>query len=145
MLTSQLSATAPSKEKCVIILDGDLPPGVAANAAAVLASAVFCKVDGLLGADVQDADGRTHTAITKYALPILQGDPRLLQTLYDTAYDDHQLIVAGFSHQARTARHYADYTLRMASTHGAELDFAGVALFGPVKAVNKLTGNLECL
>ncbi|MGE4292856.1 MAG: DUF2000 domain-containing protein [Desulfovibrio sp.] len=138
-------ATDPKKEKCVLILDGALLPGQAANAAAVLASAIFCKVDGLLGPDVLDADGRTHVAITRFPLPVLRGDAEQLRRLHDQAHADERLLVAGFTHQARTARHYADYTERMAQADASALSYAGIALFGPAKVVNILTGNLECL
>ncbi|WP_022662819.1 DUF2000 domain-containing protein [Paucidesulfovibrio longus] len=145
MTCGEFKATDPRKQKCVIVLDGALPAGLAANAAAVLAAAVFRKVDGLLGPDVRDADGRTHAAITRFPLPILKGDAVLLQSLHDKAHADERIMVAGFTHQARTARHYDDYTQRMAAAGAETLSYAGIALFGSCRIVNKLTGNLECL
>jgi hypothetical protein len=145
MACGKFTATDPGKQKCVIVLDAALPAGLAANAAAVLAAAVFSRVDGLLGPDVSDADGRTHAAITRFPLPILKGDADLLQSLHDKAHSDERILVAGFTHQARTARHYEDYTQRMAAAEAAALSYAGIALFSSCKIVNKLTGNLECL
>jgi len=46
--------------KCVIVIDRDLPPGLAANAAAALGMSLGAQVDGLIGPDVADADGVVH-------------------------------------------------------------------------------------
>lgn len=138
-------ATNPGKQKCVFVLDEALSPGQAANAAAVLAGALFREVDGLLGPEVPDADGRIHAAITRFNLPVLRAGAERLCELETAVRADERLVLADFPHPARTARQYEDYAARLAECGAGELRYAGLAIFGPAKAVNRLTGNLECL
>jgi len=46
--------------RCVIVVDAALPPGRAANAAAVLALTLGKRHPHLVGADITNADGDVH-------------------------------------------------------------------------------------
>src|SRR3954470_22743403 len=63
---------APMPERCVIVVDADLPPGLAANAAAVLALTLGAREPALAGADLVDADGREHPGLIPIGLPVLK-------------------------------------------------------------------------
>ena len=49
-------------ERCVIVIDEALPPGLAANAAAVLALTLGREEPALVGAGFVDADEGAHPA-----------------------------------------------------------------------------------
>ena len=55
----------------MIVVDADLAPGLAANAAAVLAVTLGATVDGLAGPDLVDADGDVHAGLFEKGLPVL--------------------------------------------------------------------------
>ena len=63
--------TGQTAERCVIVVDEDLAPGLAANAAAVLALTLGATVDGLVGPDLVDADGDVHPGLFAAGLPVL--------------------------------------------------------------------------
>ena len=63
--------TGQTPERCVIVVDEDLAPGLAANAAAVLALTLGVTVDGLVGPDLVDADGDVHPGLFAAGLPVL--------------------------------------------------------------------------
>ena len=71
--------------KIVIILDPDLPPGVKANAAAVLAFSASRQVPGGIGPEVADADGGRHPGITSLPIPVLGCPDDRLADLRDRA------------------------------------------------------------
>jgi hypothetical protein len=55
--------TGQTAERCAIVIDADLAPGLAANAAAVLALTLGATVDGIVGPDLVDADGEVHPGL----------------------------------------------------------------------------------
>ena len=55
----------------MIVVDADLAPGLAGNAAAVLAVTLGATVDGLVGPDLVDADGDVHPGLFSAGLPVL--------------------------------------------------------------------------
>ena len=59
--SATLLASMP--ERCVIVVDESLPPGLAANAAAVLALTLGAREPALVGADLVDADDRSHPGL----------------------------------------------------------------------------------
>lgn len=70
-----------SGQKCVLVIDGALPAGVAANTAAILGITLGKRFPEIVGPDVADAAGRVHTGITGSPIPILKGDRALLHDL----------------------------------------------------------------
>ena len=76
-MTGQLTAATTAADhaappgRCTIVLDEALPPGLAANAAAMLALTLGATVEGLPGEDLVDADGQVHPGLFPPGLPIL--------------------------------------------------------------------------
>lgn len=140
--------TCTSKDKApkfVIVVDSALPPGLAANAAAVLALTVGPHAHGALGPAVCDADGTEHPGITRLPIPVLACAGAGLGALREEAARLTGVFVAGFPVLAQRARRYDEYRSRMAATPGAGLEYAGVALYGEADAVARLTGYLPLL
>ena len=128
-------------ERCVIVLDEGLPPGLAANAAAVLAVTLGARAPGLLGADIEDGDGGQHPGLIDRGLPILKAPLRELGAIRARAVEAGVAVV-GFRQETTD---YAAYGARIAGTATAELDYLGLLISGPKRAVNRLTGSLPLL
>ena len=60
--------------KCVMVIDEELPLGLIANTAAVLAMSIGDKIKGIIGDDVRDGDGQLHRGITNLPIPLLKGN-----------------------------------------------------------------------
>jgi hypothetical protein len=133
---------AMSSAVCAIVLNRSLPPGRAANAAAVLAASVGRSHPEIIGPDVRDGSGEVHPGITSISFPILRADTEGLKALLLSGRQAG-LGVCGFTDLAQGCHHYDEYTARMAATPGPQLSFAGVSLFGQRSAVKMLTGGLS--
>jgi hypothetical protein len=72
--TDAAAATTPTL-RTVIVIDRDLPKGLAANAAAVLAHAFGARRPDLVGGDFSDATGATHAGLIPTGLPVLGRPP----------------------------------------------------------------------
>jgi hypothetical protein len=134
-----------TKNKCAVVLGDELPTGLAANAAGVLSVTLGHRVDGLVGADVEDADGVAHPGIIHVPLPILKAPRAEVAAIVRAAAEDDELFFVAFSALAQSCRTYAEYTAKMAATVTADLDSIGVGLHGPRKRVDRLVGSLPLL
>jgi hypothetical protein len=129
-------------EKCAIVVDRELPAGLAMNTVAALALSVGKFTDGIVGDDVKDADGRLHTGITSIPLPVLRADAGELRDVAVRALGASDVFVVDFTSVAQSSRSYDEYTRRTAEIPTGELPYIGVALCGSRKAVDRLTGSL---
>jgi Protein of unknown function (DUF2000) len=130
-------------ERLAIVLDGTLPAGLAANAAAVLALTLGRHTDGVLGPDVPDADGRAHRGITALTVPVLSATPDELRGLVTAADAAEGVLAVDFASVAQAARRYEDYVDALATAGTAEHSYVGVGLAGPKRAVSRLVGNFR--
>lgn len=130
--------------KVAIVVDGSLPPGLAANTAAVLALTLGRRVESIIGPDLKDADGSTHVGITTVPIPILTATANEVKSLRNRAVGE-QLLVVGFTDCAQRTRTYDDYAQLLEKATEDDLSYIGIAVHGPRKAVQKLTGSLPLL
>jgi hypothetical protein len=137
-----LAAAAP--ERLVVVVDEALPPGLAANAAAVLAFTLGAQLPEFVGEDYRDADGGLHPGLIPVGLPILRAPGATLPGLRERALASGVAVVAFPSFGHRT-NDYEEFRAFVARTPGAELRFLGLALHGPRRPVAKLTGSLALL
>ncbi|HLW02161.1 MAG TPA: DUF2000 domain-containing protein [Ktedonobacterales bacterium] len=131
--------------KCVMVLDEQLPIGLAVNTAAVLALTLGSGVKALLGPDVRDGSGHVHVGITTLPIPILKADGEKLKRLWLQARERGDVFVVDFTDVAQTSHVYEEYTQKIAALSAEQLHYLGVALYGKKEAVNKLTGSLPLL
>ncbi len=134
-----------ARHKCAVVVGAELSAGLAANAAGVLSVTLGHRIEGLVGADVEDADGVTHAGIIHVPLPILTASRAELAAIVRAAAEDDELFFVAFSALAQSCRTYEEYTARMAATATADLAGVGVALHGPRKRVDRLVGSLPLL
>jgi hypothetical protein len=130
-----------------MIINQDLPVGLIANTAAVLALTIGHKVDGISGQDVEDSDGQVHTGITQVPIPLLKGDSNLIRStrakLLDM--DPEQVFFVDVCDVAQQSKTYAQYEARLRETPVEQLTYLGIAICGPKKQVNTLTGHIGLL
>jgi hypothetical protein len=128
--------------KVVIVLDGELPLGLAANAAAALAFSVSPLLPECVGSAIADASGAAHPGITNIPLPVLATSSAGLAELRETVVRSAGVACIDFSDIAQRAKNYADYAraLRVASPEA--IRYLGLCVFGEDRAVRSLTGRL---
>ena len=130
--------------RTVIVIDRELPKGLAANAAAVLGHGFGSRVPGLVGADFADAAGASHTGLIPTGLPVLGADAADLPALRSAAVE-RGLTVVDLPAPGQQTTDYDEFRGMVAATPSAELSYLGVALSGPRRAVGRLTGRLALL
>lgn len=134
-------------EKCVLVIDGQLPPGVIANTAAILGITLGKQVPEAVGDDVWDGAGRRHLGIIAFPVPILRGDAAQIKALREKLYEPRYagLTVADFSDFAQGCRTYGEFTDGLRTVPEEELRYLGLAVCGEKKLVSRLTGSLPLL
>lgn len=128
--------------KVVIVLDKDLPVGVQANAAAVLAFSASGRLPGAVGCDLVDGDGSLHPGITNVPLPVLACEEEGLRALREKARSLPQVACVDFPDVAQRARNYADYEASLGAAREADLRYLGLCIYGEPSSVRRLTGHL---
>lgn len=142
MLDAELFS--PTTHKIVLVLDEYLGAGLAANTAAVLSLSLGNLLrSAALGPDLTDASGTSHAAITNIPIPILKADPDAIRALAAGAKTDPAVYVVDVTDAAQTTKNYADYTAKLSALGDDELTYLGIAVCGPKKTVNRVSGSLS--
>ncbi len=133
--------------KCVMVINQELPLGLIANTAAVLAVSLGCKIDGMVGEDVLDQDGHLHRGITQVPIPLLKGNSELIRSIREKLLELNadDLYFVDFCDVAQQSKHYDEFKMRLKQTPTDQLNYLGIAIYGPVREVNRLTGNIGLL
>lgn len=133
--------------KCVMIIDEELPSGIAANTAAALGISLSGRIDGLVGNKLVDQDGRLHEGVTNIAIPILVSSREELRKMHDCIMEkgDSDILLIGFDEVAQKSLNYKDYEEKLALTPKDQIDYLGVCIYGPRSKINKLTGKLRMM
>ena len=134
-------------EKCVMMLDESLPRGLLANTAAILGITLGKRLPGVVGADVTDQSGSVHLGIIEFPVPILRGTPETIRQLRETLCSPgfQELTVVDFSDLAQGCRTYGEFVEKMGRSPQSALQYLGIALCGPKKKINRLTGSMPLL
>jgi hypothetical protein len=133
--------------KCVMIIDQNLPVGLIANTAAVLALTIGHRIEGIIGEDVRDGDDQVHAGITQLPIPLLKGDSDLIRSIRErlSEMDSEQVFFVDFCDVAQKSKAYANYKANLEQTPADQLTYLGIAICGPKKQVNGLTGHIGLL
>lgn len=133
--------------KCALIIDQHLPLGLIANTAAVLAMSIGNQFSHLIGADVPDQDGMEHAGITQIPIPVLKGDPELIATIRQKVLskETRSIYMVDFCDLAQQSKQYDEYREKLLATPTKQLVYLGLGLYGPLKEINKIIGNIPLL
>ena len=134
-------------EKCVMVIDENLPLGLIANTAAIMGITLGKELPEVVGANVTDQSGSEHLGIIEFPVPVLRGSPESIRQIREKlCQPDYQdLTVVDFSDLAQGCRSYDEFIEKMGSIPESALQYLGVAICGAKKKVNKLTGNMPLL
>lgn len=134
-------------EKCVMVIDKDLPLGIIANTAAILGITLGKNMPELVGADVTDQSGNPHLGIIEFPVPVLKGSPEILKAIREKLYQPEfqDLTAVDFSDLAQGCKTYKEFIEKMGQVPESALQYLGVAICGQKKKVNKLTGSMPLL
>lgn len=128
--------------RLAVVLDEELPPGLAANAAAILGMSLGRSAPETLGPDVPDAEGALHPGITSLPVPVLAAKAEALRELRDAARAVPGIGFADFTELARRTRTYEEYARRLSESGSGDLHYLGICLYGDDESVRRLTGSL---
>ena len=134
-------------KKCIMVIDKSLPPGIIANTAAIMGITLGKRMPEVVGTDVTDQDGNEHSGIIEFPVPILQGSPEVIRQIREKLYqpDFQELTVVDFSDLAQGCKTYGEFIEKMGHVPESALRYLGIAVCGPKKKVNKLTGSMALL
>ena len=122
-------------EKCVMVIDEELPLGILANTAGIMGITLGKHIPETVGPDVSDKSGNVHMGIIKFPVPVLKANKEKIRSIRAQLYQPEfsNLTVVDFSDVAQSCKTYD------------ELTYYGIGICGSKKLVNKLTGNLPLL
>ena len=134
-------------EKCVMVIDENLLLGIIANTAAIMGITLGKEMPEVVGANVTDQSGNEHLVITRFPVSILKGLPEIIKAVRENLYqpDFQDLTVVDFSDLAQGCKIYDEFISKMGNVSESTLQYFGLAICGPKKKVNKLTGSMPLL
>lgn len=134
-------------EKCVMVLDEELPLGMVANTAAILGITLGKELPEVVGETVLDQSGNAHLGIVEFPVPVLKAGPEHIKALREKLYQPEfqDVTAVDFSDLAQGCKTYGEFQEKMAQTPEQTLQYYGLVLCGTKKQVNKLTGSLPLL
>lgn len=134
-------------EKCVMIIDESLPLGLIANTAAIMGITLGKQMPEIVGKDVSDKNGHQHLGIIEFPVPILKGTPESLRQIRERLFlpEYGEITAVDFSDLAQSCKTYEEFIQKMDDTEENQLQYFGIAVCGPKKQVNKLTGSMALL
>jgi Protein of unknown function (DUF2000) len=134
------SETPPELQRCVIVVDGALPPGKASNAAAVVAFTLGRRHANLVGEPLLDIDGTAHPGLIPIGIPILKATPEELSAIRQKALAHCDVV--DFPVQGQSTNDYSAFMQAVRAVPGDSLQYLAVGLVGPKKKVGKVVSGL---
>lgn len=131
-----------SQHRCTIIIDKDLPAGLAMNAASVIGISFGRRVDNLVGPDMQSLDEVNYPGVIYAPLPVLLASGDYLHELQASAESDDEMYVMPFSALAQSCKTYEEYGERISSVKSENIELVAIGIIGPKKKLTRMTGNL---
>ncbi|MGO4594526.1 DUF2000 domain-containing protein [Leifsonia sp. 2TAF2] len=144
----EIDTAAPTRAarlKWVVVVEETLPAGIAANAAICTAAATAAQVDGLLGAEAVDGDGRVHPGLPWAGCSVLRATGDQLAAIRAKAGAAEDVFVADMPAAAQSTRVYDEYLESVAASPTDALSYYAVSVVGPRNRVDKIVGRLALL
>jgi hypothetical protein len=128
--------------KMVVVIATEAAIGVALNTAALLGVGLGRHHDDTVGPDTTDASGAAHTGMCAYPIPVLRAPAEQLQSLRAQAAARPDVTIHDMHQVAQQARTYDQMSTTLSGTKPEDIDYLGLALFGPRATIDSLTGAL---
>lgn len=133
----------PYNHKSIIIIDKNLPSGLAVNAACVISVNLGRKINQLVGKDLLSQDKILYPGVVCSPLLILTTENKQINDLYHNLKLSKNILSIPFSSLAQSCKTYEEYTEKMLNTHSTDINIIGLGLVGQRKEINKLSGNFS--
>ncbi|MBB4935362.1 hypothetical protein F4561_006256 [Lipingzhangella halophila] len=137
--------TRKNRVRWVMVIDHDLAPGIAANAASCMAAAVGKEVPDIVGPSGQDASGTSHPGLPWTGCTVLGADAATIQNVRSASLSRNGVLLVDMPRVAAQVRVYAGYLDVLAESEPDDIEYLGVSLVGPRNAIGKLVGRLPLL
>jgi hypothetical protein len=144
MLSLEADEMVAQSTRCVILVDKELPAGRAANAAAVIALTLGKRHPQLAGPDLVDRSGHVHPGLIPIGIAVLAASAADLGKVRDKALKDG-VDVVDFPCQGQQTTDYVEFGARVRELSTDDIQYAGVGLYGPRKAVGRIVGRFSLL
>ncbi|WP_420998235.1 DUF2000 domain-containing protein [Cupriavidus sp. 30B13] len=131
-------------QRCVIVVDSELPVGRAANAAAVIALTVGQRHPGLVGLPLVDASGYAHPGLIPVGIAVLAAPQEALGSLRGKGLEAGCDVV-GFPAEGQRTTDYQAFRAAVGQVPTQAMQYVGIALVGDKKPVGKIVANLGLL
>lgn len=128
--------------KMVVVIADDAPVGVALNTAALLGVALGHHHSEVVGPSVADASGALHAGMSAHPIPVLRAPADRLRELRDQAASRDGVTVHDMNQVAQRSRTYDQFMSTLSGTKPEDLNYLGLAIYGPRSAVDSLIGAL---
>ena len=145
---NEIDTDAPTRSarlKWVIVINEDLSPGLAVNAAVCAAAATSARVTGLLGGDAVDAEGNSHPGLPWIGCSVLVADAATLRAIRAKAAAHEETFVADMPAMAQQTRVYNEFVAAVEATSPQDFEYYAVSIVGPRNRVDRLVGRLRLL
>lgn len=131
--------------KCVVVVNEEDTVGIAANTIACLSFGLGAVFPDAVVDPTPDKEGVLHGGIIDKPVPILNASGEIIREIFHKAQKLEAVHVLDMNNRAQEAHTLAEYKKLLSETETDVLSYAGIALYGPKKDINKLTGNLKLL
>lgn len=129
--------------KWVVVVDRDLPPGLATNAAVCVTAGTAGRVPGLVGPDVVGADGTVHPGLPWIGCAVLGAPRDRIARIRARAGAALGVFVAGMTDAGQRTLVYDEYRALVAAD--GDPRYVAISVVGPRNRVDKLVGGLPLL
>ena len=131
-----------SKHKSVIVVDNELPIGLAMNTVSIVGVSLGRLVTNLVGPDLISKDNVNYSGVVYTPLPILASCRNTLSDIFAHFKEEEHCIVMPFSRLAQSCKTYLEYEDKISNADSFKIELSGIGIVGPKKLINKFTGNL---
>lgn len=129
--------------KCVVVINEEDTPGVVANTIACLSFGLGAVFPEAVVEPTADKSGTVHGGIINMPVPVLRANGETIKDIFLKAQGSEHVHVLDMNNRAQEAHTVQEYKELLGASSVGELKYAGIALYGSKKEVNKLTGSLK--
>ncbi|TKI02836.1 DUF2000 domain-containing protein [Martelella alba] len=126
-----------SQHRCTILIDKELPTGLAMNAASIIGISFGQTVENLIGPAMQSLDKIIYPGVIYSPLPVLLASNEYLLEVQTHAESDDDLYIMPFSALAQSCRTYEEYGEKISSVNSKNIKLVAIGLIGPKNEIDK--------